>query len=149
MRDDRFDSYIRKMNDKKESSEKVGVENSGNKDVDLEIDEINSLLLEAEKQKYRFRTTIAIFISILLALQLVFFNCMVCYIIHGIIHKSDYFNVLSQEVTSALLEFLKYYISVTVVEMLGMVFFILRYAFSNRNYKSPKRQKTWRKRDEK
>lgn len=139
---DRFDSYIRKMNDKKESSERTGVENNGDKDIDLEIDEINSLLFKAEKQKYRFRTTIAVFISILLALQLVFFNCMVCYIIHGIIHKSDYFNVLSQEVTSALLEFLKYYISVTVVEMLGMVFFILRYAFSNRIYKKEKRQKS-------
>lgn len=139
---DKFDPYIRKMNDKKKSSEKVGVEKSGNKDVDSEIEEVNSLLLNAEKQKYRFRTTIAIFISILLALQLVFFNCIVCYIIHGIVHKSDYFNVLSQEATSALLEFLKYYISVTVVEMLGMVFFILRYAFSNRIYQRKSRRKS-------
>ena len=101
-----------------------------NKPVDKKIDSINDLLINAEIQKQKLRRIIVIFVSLLLLAQLVFFNYIVWLIIHAVIFQNDVYRQLRVEESANLLSFLKYYISATVVELLGMLFFIVRYAFS-------------------
>lgn len=109
--------------------------------VDATIDDVNKLIVKAEKQKHSFRRAFVIFIGILLTVQLFYFNLVVYHIVSAIIVKSERYNSLSPQVIDNLLSFLKYYISVTVVELLGMLAFIVHYAFSKVSFLSSGRKK--------
>lgn len=136
-----FDVYIQEMSNAQEPI-------SSPRDKDVEIDNFNELFFETEKQKSNLRIKIVNFVKILLAIQILFFNVIIGLIIFSIIIKYDNFNILSSTTVSCLLSFLKYYISATVVELLGMLFFITQYSFSkiDSNYFSHIRQKTKKKR---
>lgn len=135
-----FDVYIQEMSNAQEPI-------SSPRDKDEEIDNFNKLFFENEKQKFNLRIKIVNFVKVLLAVQILFFNVVVGLIIFSIIVKYDKFNILSPATISCLLSFLKYYISATVVELLGMLFFITQYSFSkiDANYFSHIRQKTKKK----
>lgn len=136
-----FDVYIQEMSNAQEPI-------SSPRDKDEEIDNFNKLFFENEKQKFNLRIKIVNFVKVLLAVQILFFNVVVGLIIFSIIVKYDKFNILSPATISCLLSFLKYYISATVVELLGMLFFITQYSFSkiDTNYFSHIRQKIKKKR---
>lgn len=137
-----FDTYIQKMvlHEPSSTNEKKDV-----KDVDSKIEGINEILTKAEKQKQGLRMAMVVLVSILLIAQLIFFNYNVWFVIHAIIVTDESYNVLSVEITSNLLSFLKYYISVTVVELLGMLFFMIKYAFSKIDYQNSKKKKNTKK----
>lgn len=132
-----FDIYIQEMSTKQNLI-------SHPKDKDKEIDDFNKLFFESEKQKQSLRSKIVSFIRILIVLQLIFFNFIIGFIIFAVIVKCTRFNALSTTIVSSLLGFLKYYISATIVELLGMLFFITQYSFSkiDRNYYNGVKQKT-------
>lgn len=123
-----FGEYFQQMNNSENSaSQKV---KHKVKDVDAQIEELNKIYINAEKQKYNLRLAMSLFVGIILLAQVVFFNYMVWYIIDIIAVKSKLHNSLSPQTIEGLLDFLKFYISATVVELLGMFFFMIRYAFS-------------------
>lgn len=101
-----------------------------NENLDEKIDNINDMLLKTEQQKYIFRKKIVLFVGAIIVAQLIFFDYVVYLVIDSIISKNDMLRHLTSMEISYLLSFLKYYISATVVELLGMLFFIIRYAFS-------------------
>lgn len=123
-----FSSYTKMLANA--STENPKVIKTNNPPIDDKINNINDLLINAERQKQTLRKAIVIFVSVLLFAQLVFFNYIVWLIIHAVITQDGIYRHLLVEESANLLSFLKYYISATVVELLGMLFFIVRYAFS-------------------
>lgn len=123
-----FDEYLQQMNSSANPTlQKV---KHKMKDVDSQIDELNKIYINAEKQKYNLRLGMSLFVGVILLAQVVFFNYMVWYIIDIIAVKNELHNSLSPQTIEGLLDFLKFYISATVAELLGMFFFMIRYAFS-------------------
>lgn len=120
-----FDIYIKEM-----STKQTPISYLKGKDKDKEIDNFNELFFNAEKQKQAWRDKIVGFIRGLIVFQLIVFNLIIGFIIVSIIVNYTNFNKLSTSITSSLLNFLKYYISATIVELLGMLFFITQYSFS-------------------
>lgn len=104
---------------------------STNEDIDDKIDNINDTLLQkAEIQKLQLREKLTRTVTKFLWVQLVFFNIVVVVIVLSVTIKVGIFKVINNKLASLLFEFLKYYISATIVELLGMLVFILHYVFS-------------------
>ncbi len=105
------------------------------KDTDKFIDKLNNLTIKEEEQKQKFKTIILRLVSVLTCIQLVFFNAIVAYVIIAFTTKISWVKNLKVDVITAILDFLKYYIGATVVELLGMLLFIIRYVFSDTKFK--------------
>lgn len=85
---------------------------------------------EVAKQKYEFRDKLLRLISRLIWIQLFFFNVIVLVVISAVVFKCSYFK---SNISESVLGFLKYYISVTIVELLGMLWFVMKYVFRDKN----------------
>lgn len=103
---------------------------SKSKDIDKILNDINKQVIKKENQKRRFKTFTLGLVSILTVIQMIFFNLIVGYVIASISLDINWFKSLEISFVSEMLSFLKYYIGATVVELLGMLFFIIRYVFS-------------------
>lgn len=90
-----------------------------------------------EAQKLEFRNKILKLISKLVWIQLFFFNIVVTIIISSLVFNFSIFKELEINISVTILDFLKYYISVTIVELLSMLLFIMQYVFNSkaRNHK--------------
>ncbi len=84
-----------------------------------------------EKQKLNFRNHLLRLVSWLIWVQLIFFNVIVFLVVSSVVFNCEIIKDLDMDTSCAILDFLKYYISVTVVELLSMLFFIMRYVFKN------------------
>lgn len=84
-----------------------------------------------EKQKLNFRKRLLNLISCLIWVQLIFFNFVVVLVVSSIVFNFSFIKNLETDISVTILNFLKYYISVTIVELLSMLFFIMKYVFNN------------------
>lgn len=103
------------------------------KDIDIEkkIHMSNLRIQEAEEiQKRELRNWLTKTVKGFIWVQIIFFNLIVGGIVMSVIVDISIFKNVDKELAEVLFEFLKYYISVTVVELLGMLAFILHYVFS-------------------
>lgn len=106
------------------TSERIVLEN--------EIANYNKLINEEnEKQKLNFRDRLLHLVSWLIWVQLIFFNLVVFLVVSSIVFDCQFIKDLDENISGAILDFLKYYISVTIVELLSMLFFIMKYVFNN------------------
>lgn len=78
------------------------------------------------KQKYKFRNKLLKLVSFLIWFQLIFFNLVIIFVISSLVFNCTFFK---SDIPMELLSFLKYYISVTIVELLGMLWFVMKYVF--------------------
>lgn len=100
-------------------------------DVKNEIDNINNMIIQREEdQKLRLRDKLTVTVTKFLWVQLLFFNIIVLSIVLSIIVNFGFFKTIDNELATILFDFLKYYISATIAELLGMLVFILHYVFS-------------------
>lgn len=76
------------------------------------------------------RDKLTITVTKFLWVQLLFFNTIVLSIVLSIIVDFGFFKTIDNELATILFDFLKYYISATIAELLGMLVFILHYVFS-------------------
>lgn len=84
-----------------------------------------------EKQKLDFRNRLLSLVSLLIRVQLIFFNLVVFLVVSSIVFDCSFIKNLDINTSGAILDFLKYYISVTIVELLSMLFFIMNYVFND------------------
>lgn len=105
------------------------------KDTNEFFENLNRLTLSAEVQKQEFKKKILQLVSILTCIQLVFFNLIVAFVIVAFTTKISWIKSLKVDAIVAILDFLKYYIGATVVELLGMLLFIIGYVFSDSKLK--------------
>lgn len=104
---------------------------SRNEDIDSKIYSINEIIIQKEKsQKLRLRDKLTKTVTKFIWIQLIFFNIMVLLIVLSVISNSTYFKTIDNDLATLLFSFLKYYISATIAELLGMLVFILHYVFS-------------------
>ncbi len=113
-------------------------ESGGNDSLDSDIDwkhEADRLNLEIlkkiEKQKIKLRDKLVNAVKHVIWFQLVFFNIIILAIVLAVTSKIPLFKDIDIELSIQLFGFLKYYISATIVELLGMLVFILHYVFSD------------------
>lgn len=104
---------------------------SSNNDIETKIYKINETIIQREEaQKLRLRDKLTDTVTKFIWVQLVFFNSIVFIIVVSVTVKLGIFKDVTDNVATLLFDFLKYYISVTIVELLGMLVFILHYVFS-------------------
>lgn len=104
---------------------------STKEDVENKIYNINENIIQREEsQKLRLRDKLTKTVSKFIWIQLIFFNLVVLIIVLAVTSKFEYFKIINNELATLLFDFLKYYISATIVELLGMLVFILHYVFS-------------------
>ena len=97
-----------------------------------EIDNYNKAIYkENEEQKLNFRNRLLRLVSWLIWVQLIFFNLIVFLVVSSIVFDCNFIKDLDMDTSGAILDFLKYYISVTIVELLSMLFFIMQYVFND------------------
>ena len=95
-----------------------------------EIDNYNKVInKENEEQKLSFRNRLLRLVSWLIWVQLIFFNLIVFLVVSSIVFDCSFIKNLDLDTSGAILDFLKYYISVTIAELLSMLFFIMKYVF--------------------
>lgn len=100
-------------------------------EVDKVIYEKNLTIEEAEEQQKRgLRVKLINLVSKLVWVQLFFFNFVVLFVLSSIILNIKCFKIISNIDSQLLIDFLKYYMSVTIVELLGMLLFIIQFAFT-------------------
>lgn len=91
------------------------------------ITNYNKIMKKKEAdQKFEFRDRLLKLISKLVWVQLLFFNIIILLVIFSVIFN---FSFLNNNGSGIILDFLKYYISVTIVELLGMLLFVIQYVF--------------------
>lgn len=113
-------------------------EKYGNKDkvtsgenVDDKIKEMNMEIRQREEeQKVRLRETLTRLVARFILLQLGVFNFVIVFIVAAVVTNFSFFRILEHKIIQSLFDLLKYYISATIVELLGMLVFILHYVFS-------------------
>ena len=89
-------------------------------------------VIEEERQKLLLRNSAFKLVSVLIWIQLIFSNILVIIIILSLSTNIPIFKPMTGSATTLLVEFLKYYIGATIVELLGMLFFILRFLFNEK-----------------
>ncbi len=90
----------------------------------LDKEMIREQLQENERQKRKHRTILIWFVFPLTVIQLAFLN-----IIIGRLFFSDFIQEITEKELSLILGFVKYYIGATIVEILGMLLFIIQSCF--------------------
>lgn len=112
----------------------------GNKDdslsnyIDSEkaIQEVNlKIIADVENQKLELRDKLIIAIKHIIWFQLISFNVIVFTIVLAVTSSFSCFKNIDIELSIQLFDFLEYYIKATIVELLGMLVFILHYVFSD------------------
>ena len=100
-------------------------------DSDTEISKLNiETYKKTETQKLKLRERLSKAIKRMIWIQLIFFNIVVILVVSSVIFKKPFFNEFNKELAPEVFGFLKYYISATIAELLGMRWFILHYVFS-------------------
>lgn len=87
-----------------------------------------------ESQKRTFKPILLAIISVLIFFQLIFSNAVILIIVLSLVAGNDkilFINKIDLTIVSELFNFLKYYITSTVVELLAMIYFIIRYVFND------------------
>lgn len=121
---------IAKMKNKETKEEKINSLND-NSEYGRKIQNIaRKVIKNSESQKLTLRSGLAVAIKRIIWFQLLFFNLIVLLIVSSVTLKIPFFKSINTELAIELFEFLKYYISATIVELLGMLAFILHYVFS-------------------
>lgn len=110
-------------------------ETSSGEDIDQKVNSINDklnneIIRNQETQKLVLRERLNSTVIKFIWIQLIFFNIVVISIVLSVIVKAPFFNDINTNLAGLLFNFLKYYISATIVELLGMLVFILHYVFS-------------------
>lgn len=108
-------------------------DNSLNETLDLnsKITQLNiETYRQSEDQKIELRSNLTKAVKCIIWFQLIFFNIVVLLIVSSITIKIPFFKEIETNLSIRLFEFLKYYIGATIVELLGMLVFILHYVFS-------------------
>ncbi len=104
---------------------------SKNEDIDSKIYSINEIIIQKEEsQKLRLRDKLTKTVTKFIWIQLIFFNIVVLLIVLSVTSNITYFKAIDNDLAALLFSFLKYYISATIAELLGMLVFILHYVFS-------------------
>lgn len=102
--------------------------------VDQKIKELNREIEEKEEQQKReLREKLFKIIRALIWAQLIFFDMVVILILLPIIFRFSVFANLNDNTISLLLNFLKYFIGATIVELLGMLLFVVKFVFTKYN----------------
>lgn len=102
--------------------------------VDQKIKELNREIEEKEEQQKReLREKLFKIIRSLIWAQLIFFDMVVILILLPIIFRFSVFANLNDNTISLLLNFLKYFIGATIVELLGMLLFVVKFVFTKYN----------------
>ena len=104
---------------------------SQKEDVDSKIHSINNEYTKNETQKRIHRTKILKTVIVLIYIQLIFFNIIVLIMLSSVIFNFSFFRVIDAKMTELILDFLKYYVSATVVELLGMFLLIIKNVFDS------------------
>ena len=95
------------------------------------IYKINETIIQKEEnQKLRLRDKLTRTVTKFIWIQLIFFNIVVLLIVLSVTVNLGCFKSVDNDLATLLFEFLKYYISATIAELLGMLVFILHYVFS-------------------
>lgn len=128
---DIYDSYLNLINDEEQLKKLKSDKTSSNKNTDESINGINKQIIKNENQKRKFKRAILWLVSILTFIQLIFFNVVVAFVVASITVEHSFLKELDIKIISEMLDFLKYYIGATIVELLGMLLFIMRYVFSD------------------
>ncbi len=123
-----LDIYYKQLKRKKTEPEKLTEDVSVNDIIKSRNDKVR-MKEERQKQKLSLRNKSFKLVSHLIFFQLVFFNIVVFMVLAIFSIDCPYLKDIPETTKSILLDFLKYYISATIVEMLGMLFFILRFYF--------------------
>ena len=85
---------------------------------------------EITRQKINLRDKLTKTVQRIIWVQIFFFNIIVALIVASVTIEWTFFKETSVEMSKVLFEFLKYYIGATIIELFGMLVFVLRYAFS-------------------
>lgn len=102
-----------------------------NSDIDSKIYNINETIIQKEEsQKLRLRDKLTKTVTCFIWAQLIFFNIVVLLIVLSVTSDIMFFKIIDNDLATLLFSFLKYYISATIAELLGMLVFILHYVFS-------------------
>ena len=100
-------------------------------DINEQIYKINETIIKREAfQKEHLRDKLTSTVTHFIWIQLIFFNTIVLLIVLSVTVKVGIFKNINNDLATLLFDFLKYYISVTIAELLGMLVFILHYVFS-------------------
>lgn len=83
------------------------------------------------KQKLKLRKKSFDLIARLIFGQLLFSDFFILIIVLGIILDLPFIKDFDSDIFFKLIDFLKYFIGATIVEMLGMLFFVIKFLFSN------------------
>ena len=89
------------------------------------------IIKETSEQKIKLRDRLTKTVRNFIWVQLIFFNIIVGVIVAAVTISLPYFKVVDNDLATLLFDFLKYYIGATIVELLGMLVFVLHYAFSD------------------
>ena len=92
---------------------------SSNKNDDF-FEKLSNKFVEQQDQIMNFRSTIGIWFASITALQLLVINVLIFFAIF-----------MGQEIMSLLLDFLKYFIGATFIELLGGLLIIVKFVFSH------------------
>ena len=84
------------------------------------FEKLSNKFVEQQDQIIKFRSTITIWFAVITALQLLVINVLIFFAIFK-----------SQEIMPMLLDFLKYFVGATFVELLGGLFIIVKFVFSH------------------
>lgn len=108
-----------------------------NVDINKKIAQTNlKIIKEEEKQKNQLRGKLVNTVIKIIWFQLFFFNIIVLLIVLSVTSDFPFLKNIDNNKATLLFNFLKYYITATIVELLGMLSFILHYVFSK--YKKEK-----------
>ena len=110
-----------KWNQVRKDLENIGKQDqtSSNKTEDF-FEKLSNKFVEQQEQIVKFRSTITVWFAIITALQLLVINVLIFFAIFK-----------SQEIMPMLLDFLKYFVGATFVELLGGLFIIVKFVFSH------------------
>lgn len=110
-----------KWNQVHKDLENIGnqTQTSSNKKDDF-FEKLSNKFVEQQEQIVKFRSNITIWFAVITASQLIVINVLIFFAIFK-----------SPEIMTMLLDFLKYFIGATFVELLGGLFIIVKFVFSH------------------
>lgn len=95
----------------------------------LDSDMLREQMITTENQKINHKRILLIVVICLVVLQLIFTNVLIVALLGACTIKSEYIRSFSSEEMGLVLTFVKYFIGATIVEILGMLLFIIQSSF--------------------
>ena len=114
------------------SNQPVPVEAIINKDNDKAKTAIVSAYTDNETERVKRQKWLLWAVVILTGIQLVFFNLIICYVVR------QSFQTEILDIINNMFDILKYYIGATVVELIGMIVFVVSSTFSTSHFEAMK-----------